>query len=239
MLSDDRLFVRDVLLASCAECGVRDLAVCASVGDADLRRFAELMSEVVLAPGASLFTDGAPAYHVFTVTAGVLKITKRLPSGKSQIAGFLSIGDYLGLAHGKTYTCGALAVTAVRLCRFPRDRLLRLLAELPPLEHCLRARASNEHAAAHALLLARKTPVERLAAFLLAEAHRGERRSRPAPVIELAMSRADLADHLGLTGEAVNEAFARLKRDRLVSLSDPAHVRLDRPEALAGLIADA
>ena len=49
----------------------------------------------------------------------MLKLSKLLPDGRRQITGFLTPGDYLGLAFAERYVYSAEAVMPVRICRFP------------------------------------------------------------------------------------------------------------------------
>lgn len=63
------------------------------------------------------------------------------------------------------------------------------------------------------VLLGRKTAIERLASFFLALAERGG-----SDTIQLSMSRADIADYLSLTKEAVSRILAELKSSRIVRL---------------------
>jgi CRP/FNR family transcriptional regulator len=232
-----RLFARDTLMGPCAKCGARDLSICGSLSGDDFHRFTELMHEVSFHAGATLFLEGEPAYHVFNVTAGTIKLVKLLPDGRRQITGFLSVGDFLGLGHDKSYSYSAEAVTDVRLCRFARERLDGLLDELPTLQHCLFERASKELAAAQdqMLLLGRKTAVERVASFLLAEAGRAERQGGAADEFQLPMARNDIADYLGLTSETVSRAFTKLKREGYISLPQGQLVRIQRRDALGEL----
>jgi CRP/FNR family nitrogen fixation transcriptional regulator len=73
----------------------------------------------------------------------------------------------------------------------------------------------------HMLLLGRKTADERVASFLLRLADAaGERADRP--VVTFAMSRLDMADHLGLTIETVSRTLSRFRRHGLIDLPGAA-----------------
>jgi CRP/FNR family transcriptional regulator len=87
------------------------------------------------------------------------------------------------------------------------------------------------------VLLARKTPKEKLATFLLQISERlGSNQGIASDVFELAMSRADIADYLGLTIETVSRTFTSLvNRDGLIELPTRHKVRLTDRTALEKL----
>lgn len=221
--------------SGCAACAVRNLTVCAPLDGGELLAIGQLSTHLTLACGDPLFAEGDPAAHVFNVTEGTLKVFKLLPDGRRQVTGFLSTGDFLGLANGETYAYSAEAVTAARLCRFQRRKLDGFLAEHPEMERRLLHRASNELAEAQEqmLLLGRKTAKERIASFLLLLSRRAEQRGGTGDPVFLPMSRTDIADYLGLTTETVSRTFTRLKTEGVIQLLPNSLVRLARREALA------
>jgi len=82
-------------------------------------------------------------------------------------------------------------------------------------------------------LLGRKTALEKIASFLLMLSERQARRGLPAVPVQLPMSRADIADYLGLTTETVSRTFTQLRRRNVIRLDANNLVSLPDPEAVA------
>jgi CRP/FNR family transcriptional regulator, anaerobic regulatory protein len=212
----------------CINCAARRLSICAVVEPKDLGRLAAATSQQRLQPGETFLNEGDDASHFFNITSGAAKVYKLLPNGRRQITGFLFAGDLLGLAFNDTYTYSAETLSDVTLCRFPRRQFEGLLEEMPRMERRLLSMASNELAAAQEqmVLLGRKTARERVASFLLGMVHRTERAGRPSDVVVLPMTRADIADYLGLTTETVSRTFTSLRTDGVIALDGANRVRI-------------
>ena len=221
----------------CDDCAIRETSVCDVLEPDQLSRLRTITTVVRLDPHATLFQEGEPAEHLSNVVEGAVKLYKLLPDGRRQITGFLFPGDFLGVALNKTYAYSAEAVTKLRLCRFPRQRMENLLHELPNLEHRLLEMAGNELVAAQdqMLLLGRKTARERLASFLLMVSRRLVARGQPASPLPLPMSRSDIADYLGLTIETVSRTFTQLRKDGIIALPEQTRVEIVKRETLEEL----
>ena len=222
---------------ACGSCGARSLSVCASIPDKDLHRLTDLAEAVRLTPGEALIREGDPAGHVFNVTSGSIRVFKLLPDGRRQITGFLFAGDFLGLATGEAYAFSAEAIEAATVCRFRRPEYRALIRDCPALEGALLDRATHELAAAQnqMLLLGRKTAMERLCSFLLDLPAHDPARPTPANIIRLPMTRAEIADYLGLTIETVSRVLGKLKTQGVVRLMTMNELRVERPAQLRAL----
>ncbi len=221
----------------CDDCTIRETSVCAVLNPTELGKLRDIATIVAAAANSTLFDEGEPALHLSNMVEGAVKLYKLLPDGRRQITGFLFPGDFLGVALNETYAYSAEAMTDVRLCRFPRQRMEGLLRDLPKLEHRLLERAGNELVAAQEqmLLLGRKTARERLASFLLSLSARAAKRGQPASPLDLPMSRADIADFLGLTTETVSRTFTQFKKAGVIGLPGQSLVELLQPDTLAAL----
>ncbi len=228
----------------CAGCSARRLSVCGVLEQEGLRRLNDAADHMSFSAGEVLVREGDPATHLFNITVGDVRVHKLLSDGRRQIVGFLSPGDFLGLATGDQYAFSAEALTAGSACRFRKTDYRKILREMPDLEHALLDRAAHELKAAHdqMLLLGRKTAMERLASFLMNLSDRARRAGGEGRLIELPMTRAEIADYLGLTTETVSRNTTRLKTRGVIRLLSMHSLSIERPSELlhlAGLDAEA
>lgn len=227
----------------CGTCTARRLSVCSVLRDEGLSRLGAASDHLDFQPGDVLVREGDPATQLFNVTAGHVRVHKLLSDGRRQIVGFLSAGDFLGLASGDRYAFSAEALTSGSACRFRKTVYRRLLGEMPELEHALLDRAAHELKAAHdqMLLLGRKTAMERLASFLVGVSEKTARSDGDGLAVSLPMTRAEIADYLGLTTETVSRNTTRLKTRGVIRLTSTHGLRIEKPgelRRLAGLDPD-
>ena len=83
----------------------------------------------------------------------------------------------------------------------------------------------------HSLLLGRASAAQKIAAFL----EETGQRSGGGGVIELVMSRQDIADYLGLTIETVSRTLSQLDRDGVIGLPSARRVVVKDRRALRAL----
>jgi len=223
----------------CENCEVRQLTLCAPLDAGEMQKLCGILHRSDVPAGRTIIEEGDDAQAVFNVTGGAVRLFKLLPDGRRAITGFLFPGDFLGLANRQTYSCSADALGPTSLCRFSRGRLTALFAEIPKLEHRLLEMASNELAAAQdqMVLLGRKTAGEKIASFLLILSERQTARQMDPDPVVLPMSRADIADYLGLTTETVSRTFTQLKTKGLIRLLPQGRVQLSDRDALEDLAA--
>ncbi len=177
---------------------------------------------------AEVFAEGDPANAIWEIVEGAVMLYKLLPDGRRQVVELLGPGDFFGFGAGAETDCGAETVTAARIHSHERrsseanaEFQLRLMAHL-------RRRVRTMHE--HTVLLGRKSALERVATFLVGLPRQD--------VIQLNLTRQEIADYLGLTIETVSRSFSELKRRGAIVLDRQDKVRLtdrDALEELAGV----
>lgn len=197
---------------------------------------APALPETRLEAGTHLFREGDPVERIYKVVTGVVSLNRLLEDGRRQIIAFGLPGDLVGFpSNGRHHTdCEALSL--VRLQPFRLSQIDCRTGD-PELRGRFMEAALREIAAMqdHFMMLGRKSAAERVASFLLAlEARTGQDRDGRRQV-DLPMSRADIADFLGLTTETVSRVLSQLRKSRVIALDGIHRVVFLRGEALRAL----
>jgi CRP/FNR family transcriptional regulator len=193
-----------------------------------------------LHPGQSLFFEGDDARHVFEITEGALRIFRIISDGRRVITGFVYEGDLVGMSLKGNYLYGAEAIVPTKIRRLTRRAFEIALAESDELRSQVFERVCDEMAAAQdqMVLLSCKNAEERLCTFLLKHARRAAAREVMPPLVQLPMTRQDMADYLGLTIETVSRTITKLAGKGVLGCVGRHSIKILKPMALAQLAGD-
>ncbi|WP_284944712.1 helix-turn-helix domain-containing protein [Acidisoma cladoniae] len=169
-----------------------------------------------------IYGEGDDAEFFYKVMSGVVRTCRFLSDGRRQIDAFHVAGDLFGFEAGTEYSLTAEAVTDCTVASFRRQSV-DVSRDL--FAYAMRGMLRAQE---HALLLGRRSAVEKVAAFLLDCAAR----ARDAAVIELEMTRQDIADYLGLTIETVSRTLSMLEKNKTIAIFSPRRIRLCDRHAL-------
>jgi CRP/FNR family transcriptional regulator len=214
-------------LQRCEHCPVRHKAVCGAMDQDQLLSLSQIAHRKKIKAGQTIISDAEPVDFFANIVSGAVKLAKTLPDGRQQIVGLLFAPDFLGRAYSRSNPYTAEAATDVEICTFPNRAFERLAGEYPGLQQRLFQHTLDELDAAREwmLLLGRKTAEEKVASFLLLLARRslllGCKHTEAVTVasFELPLTRADMADYLGLTIETVSRQLTRLKTSNVIKLN--------------------
>lgn len=222
----------------CPGCPVRNCTVCSSLDAVQLAELDAVASFRKLLPKQSLVFEDDLEMPVANVLTGQLKVSRSLPDGRTQVMRVLRPGDFFDggkISAGVTVS----ALTDSSVCIVPRELLDRLAVKHRALERAVRAELESELADAqdHLLALGRMTAAERVADFLLREQSHALKVGENGHPLTLHLSRAEIADYLGLTTETVSRTFTRLKNAGLIRFEPGrlARVHIRDPRRLAVL----
>jgi CRP/FNR family transcriptional regulator len=179
-------------------------------------------------PKAHLFTEGDAKTHVFKVASGAVCLYKVLADGRRQVFDFALEGDLIGLCSAPVEACNAQAMVLTRLKCLPLAVLLKAAKRDAKVALGLYQALSRELVATreHVLCVGQRGATERLATFFVILSRRNEERGYDPQTIKLPMTRADIADFLGLTIETVSRTFSKLRRHGLIQIDEITTIRL-------------
>ncbi|WP_424814107.1 Crp/Fnr family transcriptional regulator [Roseococcus sp. YIM B11640] len=220
---------------SCSACEVRDESLCGGLEAAELSALARLGRERVLERGETLIWAGDDAPICANLRSGVLKLSATMADGREQILGLLYPGDFVGRPFADQAGHSVTALTGATLCAFPRRGFEALLEGGGRLERKLleRTLTALDEARSRMLMLGRMTAGERVAGFLLEISRHVE--AGPDGSFALPMTRAEMADVLGLTIETVSRQMTVLRRQGVIDLPSARLVAIRDRRALAAL----
>ena len=226
--------------ANCVECPVLIQGLCGALREEEASRLSSVAWRRRYFAGQIIHAEGEKPAYFCAVMTGVVKLMKSLPNGSQQIVGLLLPGDFLGRPFGQESRASAVAANEVEICSFPRAVVEGLAAESRTLESWLLNHVSDELEKAQdwIVLLGRMSAEQRIATFILSVMRSTRLPDAAAPgscgevLIELPLSRTEMADYLGLTIETVSRQIARLRQRGVVAVGASRTMIIRQPELL-------
>jgi CRP-like cAMP-binding protein len=190
----------------------------------------ELMGALVpFARNSEIYGENEPAEYLYKIVSGAVRTYKVLVDGRRQIGGFYLSGDIFGLETGDEHTFSAEAITDCKITVIKRSAVIALAARDNEVAQQMWALTARElQRAQDRILVLIKSAQERVAGFLLEMASR----MPGSAVVELPMSRQDIADYLGLTIETVSRTLTQLERAAAIELPSSRRILLRNRAAL-------
>jgi CRP/FNR family transcriptional regulator, nitrogen fixation regulation protein len=198
---------------------------------APLAQTMQLMGATMSYPrNSEIFGENEPADYLYKVISGSVRTYKILSDGRRQVGGFYLPGDVFGLQLGDEHAFSAEAITDAKVLVIKRSAITALAGRDPAIARELYALTGSElKRVQERILLLVKSAQERVASFLIEMAERG---GEAGNVIELPMSRQDIADYLGLTIETVSRTLTSLESAAAIEVPSSRRIVLRNRPAL-------
>ncbi|NJN41342.1 MAG: Crp/Fnr family transcriptional regulator [Flammeovirgaceae bacterium] len=172
--------------------------------------------------GQNIFYEGTRPMGLYCVNGGKVKVFKNNVQGKEYIVYIAKPGDFLGyrsLLSEEYYAGTATVLEDAKICFIPKDQFFGVLYKNPLFMQrvvkaiCIEMGIMEEKMAE----LAHKSVRERLAANLLMLKETYGVDGGESTLIDLALSREDLASIVGTATETVIRLLSEFKKDGLIS----------------------
>jgi CRP-like cAMP-binding protein len=168
-----------------------------------------------VAAGGTIYAQANPADFIYQVTSGMVRTITVRRDGRRVVHGFHLAGEIFGLERETLHHCSAEAVCETHLVQCPRSRLEgRVSSDVDAARELWSSLLlSRDKTAERFLYLMHGSAFEKLAYFLIDLAWRTRSEGR----VDLAMSRYDIADYLGLSSETVSRTFSAFRNRGLIA----------------------
>ncbi len=209
----------------------------AGLSPAALRDINRLFHEHGYGPQETIYLEGDPAERLFVVAAGKVKLLRHTLAGQEVLLDVLVPGEFFGslstLGH-LTYPDTANAQTSACVLSVSAEAFEGVLAQHPPVALKVLETVAARLREAHATIqqLSGHPAESRLAAVLLKLAAKLGEPERGAVLIQMPLSRQDLAAMTGSTTETVSRVMSQFRRQGLiragrqwVAIADAARLR--------------
>jgi CRP/FNR family transcriptional regulator len=195
----------------------------ADLADDELSMIAAVMAEKIFVKNALIFLEGDPGEGLFIIKQGRVKISKCSVDGREQILHLLKEGEVFAevvLFDQGVYPATAEAVEETRVWLLRNEDMERLLQHQPKLAVKLLRLMSRRLRQAQLLIrdLALHDTCGRLAGLLLRFARREGEKTGKGIVLDLDLTRQELASMIGTSRETVARILSRFQKEGLLEL---------------------
>lgn len=203
----------------CLSCPIRHLSIFAELPAERLQQIQHFQPAVLqYQAGETIYHQGASAKSAYTLRKGMVKLTKSLANGRTQIIRVVNAGELFGFDGfaDEHYSHSATPLSSIEICRLPFADLAQLKKQYAEIDTAMTQRWLQYLRAAENQMLAlgvMKAP-ERLASFLVNWYESGHLSSEG---VALPLARGEIGELLGLTIETVSRFISEWKRQGFIS----------------------
>jgi len=207
------------------------------LSDAEFKELEPYLSTTSYKKKETIFSEGEPPEWFYLVLAGKVKITKLSHEGKEIILEVISPTDIFGgvaVIKGFPYPANAVAMEDSQVLKISRKNLMRLVDRFPNLMYCMAMQMGDRMKSSHDSLknIALERVEARIAALLLKLAGKVGIDTKQGTMIDMRLTKQDVADMVGTTVETSIRTFSKFKKQELLTEIDGKIVIKDK-ESLA------
>jgi CRP/FNR family transcriptional regulator len=227
---------KNSLNIKCFICQSRKDSLFSDLCSDDLDLLEEGKSCVTYKRGQTLFYEGTRPMGLFCINSGKVKVYKVGAQGREQIVRLSKPGDFLGyraLLSDEFYGASATVIEDAAICFIPKANFLNLLRVNPAFFAKMTSSICKELGVMEEKLatIAQKSVRERLATTLLMLKESYGIEGEESALIDINLSREDLANIVGTATETVIRLLSEFKGSNLISF-EGKKIRVLNPKAL-------
>jgi len=206
----------------CLICPGREHSLFKYLSKSDLKIISQNKTSIKYKKGQTLFHEGTSPTGLFCINSGKVKIYKVNQEGKEQILKLAKAGDFMGfraLISSEIYNSSATVIEDATICYIPQGDFIRVLHSNFEFFKLMAGKMAHELGKTEKKLMsiAQKSVRERLAATLLMLKENYGVGGVEKDLINIALSREDLANIIGTATESVIRLLSEFKNQQLIS----------------------
>ncbi len=192
-----------------------------SLSPSELKELMPYISKISVKKREFIFSEGDPSEWFYIVLSGKVKITKLSQEGKEIILEIIAPTDFFGglaVIKGFPYPANAIAMEDTELLRISRSNLMRILDRFPSLMYCMALQLGDRMKESHETLknIALERVEARIASLLLKLADKAGKETENGILIDMKLTKQDIAEMVGTTVETSIRTMSKLKKLGLV-----------------------
>ncbi len=204
---------------------LREIPILSCLKDRDLKTLIGGITESHYDKGQFIFREGDPTEWFHVLTTGAVKCVKTSPEGKEAVLKVLLPGDLFcceaAVFDGKPHPGCAQPIGPVTVMKIRKEAYFKLLKENPEaaleIIKYLGSRLNEAQETAKTFALERAD--QRIASLLVKLAERVGKETPKGVLLDIRLSRQDLADMVGLALETTIRMISKLTRKGLLGKS--------------------
>lgn len=202
--------------------------------DGDMEQILEYAIPTRLDADAYFFHQGTPAQHVYILLEGQIKVLQLTPEGQQvvmRVVDPIEIFGCVAALSGGEYPGSAQATKACQALALPHGDILKLMGRFPQLAiNAFQIMVKRTHELQDRYLELATEPVEkRLAHALLRLLEKNARKTEQGTLIDMPLSRQDLAEMVGSTLYTISRILSAWESKGLVKSGREQLTILDIP----------
>ena len=210
---------------NCKMCQSRHFSMIHNLSEEEIDKLSSHKSCVSYKKGQTLFYEGTRPMGVFCINQGKIKVSKMGSNGKEQILFIAKPGDFLGyrsLLSEEFYGASSTVIEQAAVCFIPKSDFLEILSSNQSFFKKMMQAVCHELGVMESKLaqIAQKSVRERLATTILMLKETYGMEGEGSDLIDIALSREDLANIVGTATETVIRLLSEFKSDGLIGLEN-------------------
>ena len=204
-----------------------------NLSDEELKELEHYVTTATYRKKEDIFTEGDAPEWFYIVLTGKIKVTKISHDGKEIILELISPYDIFGgvaVLRNFPYPANTVAMEDSEILKISRKNLMRLVDRFPNLMFCIALQLGDRMKSSYDSLknIALERVEARIAALLLKLGNKVGVETDAGLMIDMRLTKQDVADMVGTTVETSIRTFSKFKKEGLVTDSDGKIIIKDR-----------